>query len=73
MAEIKRLVKGFTPGTAPAARWRELAARKLVEIDEMVQRAERMRVREHERRAPPIRALEDCSVLLDAAATGGEI
>jgi len=43
MAEIKRLVAGFTPGTRPAARWRELAERKLVEIDAMVARAERMR------------------------------
>ena len=41
MAEIKRLVVGFTPGTRPAARWRELATRKLAEIDAMVARAAR--------------------------------
>ena len=31
IAEVKRLVTGFTPGTRPAERWRELATRKLVE------------------------------------------
>src|SRR5881275_2626217 len=43
MAEVKRLVTGFTPGTRPAARWRELATRKLAEIDAVMARAERMR------------------------------
>lgn len=43
MAEIKRLVSGFTPGTRPAEKWRELATRKLAEIDAIVARAERMR------------------------------
>src|SRR3954468_8184247 len=43
MAEIKRLVSGFTPGSRPAARWHDLASRKLAEIDEMMARAERMR------------------------------
>jgi MerR family redox-sensitive transcriptional activator SoxR len=72
MAEIKRLVKGFTPGTAPAAKWRELAARKLVEIDEMMQRAERMRAVLRIALDCGCFRLEDCSVLLDAAATEGQ-
>jgi MerR family redox-sensitive transcriptional activator SoxR len=71
MAEIKRLVKGFTPGTPPAAKWRELATRKLVEIDEMVQRAERMRSVLRIALDCGCFRLEDCSVLLDAAATEG--
>src|SRR3569833_1467239 len=72
MAEIKRLVKGFTPGTAPAARWRELANRKLAEIDEMMQRAERMRAVLRIALECGCFRLEDCSVLLDAAATSGQ-
>ena len=31
MKEIRQLVTGFTPGTRPAARWRELATRKLIQ------------------------------------------
>ena len=72
MAEIKRLVKGFTPGTPPAAKWHELAARKLVEIDEMVQRAERMRAVLRIALDCGCFRLEDCSMLLDAAATEGQ-
>jgi MerR family redox-sensitive transcriptional activator SoxR len=72
MAEIKRLVKGFTPGTAPAAKWRELATRKLVEIDEMMRRAERMRAVLRIALDCGCFRLEDCSVLLDAAATEGQ-
>jgi MerR family redox-sensitive transcriptional activator SoxR len=71
IAEIKRLVKGFTPGTPPAAKWRELASRKLVEVDEMIQRAERMRSVLQIALDCGCFRLEDCSVLLDAAATQG--
>jgi MerR family redox-sensitive transcriptional activator SoxR len=72
MAEIKRLVKGFTPGTAPAAKWRELATRKLVEIDAMVQRAERMRAVLRVALDCGCFRLEDCSTLLQAGALGGQ-
>ncbi len=43
MAEMKRLMVGFNPGTRPAARWEELAQRKLTEVDALIARAERMR------------------------------
>jgi MerR family redox-sensitive transcriptional activator SoxR len=72
MAEIKRLVKGFTPGTAPAARWRELATRKLDEIDAMMQRAERMRAVLRVALDCGCFRLEDCSMLLDAEAIAGQ-
>lgn len=43
VAEIGRLFHGFDPGTAPADRWRALAEQKMIEIDEVIARAERMR------------------------------
>ena len=64
MAEIKRLVSGFTPGTRPAERWTELATRKLVEIDAMVARAERMRAVLRVALDCGCFRLEDCSALL---------
>jgi hypothetical protein len=71
MAEIKRLVSGFTPGTRPAARWQELATRKLVEIDAMVARAERMRAVLRIALDCGCFRLEDCGALLDAGPTDG--
>ena len=72
MAEIKRLVTGFTPGTRPAARWRELATRKLVEIDAMVARAERMRAVLHVALDCGCFRLEDCAALLEAGPVDGQ-
>jgi MerR family redox-sensitive transcriptional activator SoxR len=72
MAEIKRLVSDFRPGTAPAARWRELATRKLAEIDEMVLRAERMRAVLRVALDCGCFRLEDCGALLDAGPRNGE-
>ena len=71
MAEIKRLVSGFTPGTRPAARWEELATRKLVEIDAMVARAERMRAVLRVALDCGCFRLEDCAALLEAGPVDG--
>ena len=71
MAEIKRLVTDFTPGTRPAARWQELATRKLVEIDAMVARAERMRSVLKVALECGCFRLEDCTALLDAGPLDG--
>ncbi len=71
IAEIKRLVTGFRPGTPPAGRWRELATRKLVEIDEMVARAERMRSVLRIALDCGCFRLDDCSALLDAGPVDG--
>lgn len=71
IAEIKRLVKGFTPGTAPAAKWQELATRKLAEIDEMVARAERMRAVLRVALDCGCFRLDDCSALLAAGPRDG--
>ena len=67
MAEIKRLMTGFTPGTRPAARWEELATRKLAEIDAMVARAERMRAVLRVALDCGCFRLEDCVHLLNSA------
>src|SRR6185436_18664076 len=66
MAEIKRLVSGFKPGSLPAARWNELATRKLAEIDAIVARAERMRAVLRVALDCGCFRLEDCSALLAA-------
>lgn len=71
IAEIKRLVSEFKPGTLPATRWRELASHKLTEIDAIVARAERMRaVLEIALECGCFR-LEDCGALLDAGPVDG--
>lgn len=64
MAELRRLVSGGAPGTRPGARWRELATRKLVEIDAMVARAERMRAVLRVALNCGCLRLEDCGPLL---------
>lgn len=43
VSEIKRLVGGFERRTPPGERWRTLAENKLVELDERIAQAERMR------------------------------
>ncbi len=71
MAEIRRLVAGFTPGTRPAARWQELATRKLAEIDATIARAERMRAVLRIALDCGCFRLEDCAALLDAGPADG--
>src|SRR4051812_49262511 len=71
IAEIKRLVSGFKPGTPPAARWAELASRKLAEIDAMVARAERMRSILKVALDCGCFRLDDCAALLDARPIDG--
>ncbi len=42
IAEIKRLLAGFTRKTPPGERWRRLAENKLRELDERIAEAKRM-------------------------------
>jgi MerR family redox-sensitive transcriptional activator SoxR len=72
MAEIKRLVTGFVPGTRPAERWQELATRKLAEIDAMVARAERMRAVLRVALDCGCFRMEDCGALLDSGPVNGQ-
>ena len=41
--ETRNFLSGFSRETPPSARWRELAARKLAEIDAQMQRQQRMK------------------------------
>ncbi len=43
IAETRTFLAGFSPATTPAARWRALAERKLVELEAQSQRIARMR------------------------------
>ena len=43
VAEVKRLLGGFTRATPPGERWRRLAAEKLEELDARIAEAERMK------------------------------
>jgi MerR family redox-sensitive transcriptional activator SoxR len=71
MAEIKRLVTDFSPGTRPAARWKELAERKLGELNAVIARAERMRAVLQIAVDCGCFRLEDCRALLDAGPEQG--
>ncbi|HEU5174406.1 MAG TPA: MerR family transcriptional regulator [Gemmatimonadaceae bacterium] len=70
MAETKRLVTDFTPGTHPATRWAELATRKLAEVETMIARAERMRAVLRVALDCGCFRLEDCAALLEAPPVG---
>jgi MerR family redox-sensitive transcriptional activator SoxR len=43
LADIRRLISGFTDGTPASERWRLLAERKLAELDRAAERIEAMR------------------------------
>jgi MerR family transcriptional regulator, redox-sensitive transcriptional activator SoxR len=43
LAEIRRLFSGFHVGTPPSERWRALARKKLVELDELTERIKLMK------------------------------
>jgi MerR family transcriptional regulator, redox-sensitive transcriptional activator SoxR len=43
ISETRTFLCGFSGDTPPAARWRALAARKLEEVDALMQRAQRMK------------------------------
>lgn len=71
MAEVKKLVTGFMPGTRPAARWADLATRKLAALDETIRRTERMRDVLRIALDCGCFRLEDCRALLDAGPVDG--
>jgi MerR family redox-sensitive transcriptional activator SoxR len=73
MAELKRLVTGFAPGTPPERRWHDLATRKLAEIDAMVVRARRMRAILRTALACGCFRLEDCGPLLEEQSKAGNV
>lgn len=71
LAEIRTLLGGFEPDTPLSARWRELATRKLEEIDAMIERAQGMRRLLEEGLRCDCLTPEECSLLMAAGEQGG--
>lgn len=64
--ETRTFLSGFSEQTPPAARWRALAARKLQELDALMERVQRMKAlleSSFQCRCP---SLEDCEKFLQA-------
>jgi MerR family transcriptional regulator, redox-sensitive transcriptional activator SoxR len=67
IGETRMFLAGFSAQTPPAARWRALAARKLQEVDALMDRAQRMKLlleTSFQCRCP---RLEDCEQFLRSA------
>jgi MerR family transcriptional regulator, redox-sensitive transcriptional activator SoxR len=67
IGETRLFLSGFSEQTPPAARWRALAARKLQEVDALMDRARRMKLlleTSFQCRCP---RLEDCEQYLRSA------
>jgi MerR family transcriptional regulator, redox-sensitive transcriptional activator SoxR len=65
VAEIRTLLHGFAPDTAPAARWQPLARQKLCELDALIARIQQMKhVLENGLNCGCLR-LQDCAIVLE--------
>lgn len=64
LAEIRTLFEGFAPGATPSSRWRDLAEKKLPEIDAMIRRAQAMRSFLEEGLRCDCLTLEDCELVV---------
>ena len=71
VAETRLFLSGFSPQIPPAARWRALAARKLEEIDALMDRARRMKSLLEASFQCHCPRLEDCERYLRAARRRG--
>ena len=60
ISEIRTLFHGFGAHVPPSARWRQMASRKLTELDALVARAERMRDALHVAMQCGCLRIEDC-------------
>jgi MerR family redox-sensitive transcriptional activator SoxR len=61
IAETRMFLTGFDAATRPSARWRQLAARKLVEVDALIGRAKRMKTLLETSFRCGCPSLEDCA------------
>lgn len=66
MADLKRLVRGFPAGTPASARWRDLARRKISEMDDLISRAKGIRMVLERVLRCECGTLEDCGRILAA-------
>jgi MerR family transcriptional regulator, redox-sensitive transcriptional activator SoxR len=62
--EIRALVRDFTPDTTASIRWRSIAAAKLQELDNVLQRTKLMRSVVSAMMECRCRTLEDCGELI---------
>ena len=67
IGETRLFLTGFSEQTPPAARWRTLAARKLQEVDALMDRARRMKSLLETSFRCRCPRLEDCEQFLGAA------
>ena len=65
--ETRTFLSGFAADTPPAARWRALAARKLQELDQAIERAQRMKLLLESNFRCRCLQLADCERFLSAA------
>lgn len=68
ISETRTFLNGFPVGTRPALRWRAMAKRKLVELDELTARINQMRSILNASFDCECRLLEDCERLIAAKA-----
>ena len=64
LADIRTLFEGFAEGVTPSSRWREVAQKKLPEIDDLVRRAQAMRDLLQESLRCDCLTLEDCELVV---------
>jgi MerR family transcriptional regulator, redox-sensitive transcriptional activator SoxR len=62
--ETRAFVQGFPPGATPASRWREMAKRKIAELDEAMGRLAQMKRLLNAGFDCQCRTLEDCERLV---------
>ena len=62
--ETRAFVQGFSQGTTPASRWREMAKRKIAELDELAGRLAQMKLLLNAAFDCQCRTLEDCERLV---------
>jgi MerR family redox-sensitive transcriptional activator SoxR len=67
LAEAREFIGGFSADTPPSVRWKRIAAGKMKEMDEQLQRIEHMKVLLQTSFACSCRSLEDCERLLRLA------
>ena len=70
MAEIAELLHGFAPETAAGDRWRALAERKLVEVEEQIRRGQEMRRLLEESLRCGCLDLDECAMPTDIGSRG---
>jgi len=63
LAEIRTLLRGFSPGMPPSARWHTLARQKLPEVEALITRARAMKRLLEEGLNCGCLRLEDCELL----------